>query len=81
MLGYFGIHNFYLGFQRKGIIEIILTLLFVGGVGSALFFTNVLPNALAFLFPFLFCWLVAAVCSITYYKKENLKDGHGEFLR
>ena len=80
-LGFLGIHNFYLGFKKRGIIECAISILFIAGVGSALFFSGLLANALAFVLPFLAVWLLYGLWSIQYFKKDNLKDGHGEFLR
>ena len=80
-LGYFGVHDFYLGFQKRGLIELFSSLVLIGGVGSLFFFLNLIPNAFAYLIPFLALWLCYIALSFFYFKKDNLKDGHGEFLR
>lgn len=80
LLGFTGVHNFYLGFLSKGIIDAVITLAFVLGVGLPLFFT-VWPSFLAFLIPFFVCFAVFAAISFKYIFNDTLKDAKGEFLR
>ena len=82
LLGYFGAHNFYLGFKKKAIIELLVSILVIGGIGAALFFLlEPLKNALAFLIPFGILWLVYIFVSIHYFTSDSLKDSNGVFLR
>lgn len=80
-LGYFGIHNFYIYRTQRGLIDIAITVLFIMAIGLPLFFTGVLANALAFIIPFLFVWLVNVGLGFYYLKVEAPKDGKGDFLR
>ncbi len=82
LLGYFGIHNFYLGYIKKGVLELILSLAIIGGVGSALFFLlEPLKNALAFLIPFALVFVFYLLASIHYFKDDSLMDVNGELLK
>ena len=81
-LGSLGIHNFFLGFIKKGILEFLLTLVIVGGIGSLLFFfVDPFKNALAYILPFLPCFLFYAFASIRIFKNDSLTDANGVFLR
>ncbi len=80
-LGYLGVHSFYLGFRRTGLIQCLVSILLIAGIGSALFFTKAWESPLAFLVPFFVIWAVYMLQSIYYFKKDNLKDARGEFLR
>jgi TM2 domain-containing membrane protein YozV len=79
-LGYFGVHNFYLRFFKKALLDIAITLVAVGGIGSLLFFLTPL-GVWGYLIPFFAVWLGFVGLSVYFYKKDSLKDGNGEFLR
>lgn len=79
--GYFGIHNFYLGFTKRGFIDLGVTVFIVAGAGCVLFFTKLLANAWAFLIPFFALWIFYIALGIVYFRKDSLKDSNGEFLR
>ncbi len=82
LLGYLGIHNFYLGFIKKGILELLASLIIIGGVGCALFFLlEPFKNALAFVLPFALMFVVFAIISIRYFKNDSLVDSNGELLK
>ena len=80
-LGYFGIHDFYIYRPKKGLVCILATVLFTLAVGLPLFLTGLLPNALAFVLPFVAVWIVFVILGLLYLKVESPKDGKGEFLR
>ena len=79
-LGWLGIHSFYLRFKKRGIIELAISLVLIGGVGSLLLLSPLHP-AFCYLIPFGVAFLAYAILSIRYFKDETLKDGNGEFLR
>ena len=79
-LGYFGIHDFYIGKAKRALPELLATLILTGGVGALLFFLA-WPNAFAFLFPFALCWIFYIVMGSVLMRSGSLKDGRGEFLR
>lgn len=82
LVGYFGIHNFYLGFTKKAVLELLVSLAIIGGIGCLLFFlVPALNNALAFLIPFAVLWVAYIVISIHYFTNDSLEDSHGVFLR
>lgn len=81
-LGYFGVHNFYLGFKKKAIIELLISLVAIVGIGITLFLlVEPLKNILAFLIPFALVWLVYIVRSFHYFNNDSLVDSTGELLR
>lgn len=80
-LGVFGIHAFYLGYKRNGIIAFLITATLVAGCGSILFFTGSVPNALAFLIPYFVLEGLAILNALILISRSDLKDARGEFLR
>ena len=80
-LGYFGVHNFYIYRPKRGLIDILITLVLVLGVGFGLFFGGVMQNAMAFLIPFFVVWAAHIALGVYYLKIESPKDGKGDFLR
>lgn len=81
LLGYFGVHNFYIYRYSRAVIDILITVVLVASVGSGLFFSGLIPNALAFLIPFFAIWVCHILLGIYYGRIEAPKDGRGEFLR
>ncbi len=82
-LGSFGAHSFYLGFKKRGLIELIATLIFIAAIGSIFAFAIKLSiqTGLSYLIAFGIVFLIYAGISIKYFVKDSLKDAHGEFLR
>lgn len=80
-LGMFGVHNFYIKKAKKGIVNLVTSILFEISLGLILFFSGALKNALAFLIPFFALFLFYIILGLVYLKKDSLKDGEGEFLR
>ena len=80
LLGVFGVHFFYLFETKKGLISLAITLLLVGGLGTALFFAL---HRFVPIYPILFGadYLFYIFAGIYLLKKESPKDGRGEFLR
>lgn len=79
-LGVFGAHQFYLGRIKMGIIYFAVSLCMIGGAGSTLFFTNLIPNAFAFLLPYFVILALDIVLAFIYLFDRNIKDSHGEKL-
>ena len=86
LLGFAGIHDFYLGFKKKGLINIIFTACFVGIIGTVMLILNLtkvidwsIPGG--YLLPFALVFLFHAGYSLHYLYKDSLKDGNGVFLR
>lgn len=80
-LGVFGAHMFYLNRKKIGFILIAITVMFVATLGSILFFTNAIPNALAFLIPYFVLEIMMIISGIMIFIRHDLVDGDGEFLK
>lgn len=80
-LGVFGVHAFYLGKMKRGLINLIVSICFIAGIGSILFFSGALKNALAFLIPYFFLEIIMIVVGVIILKKRDAVDGNGEFLK
>lgn len=85
-LGWSGAHSFYLGFKKRGLIELLVSIaliLIVGGVFLGLSLANmeVISPVLGFVIPFALFFVIFAVRSIYYFKKDSITDKNGVFLR
>jgi TM2 domain-containing membrane protein YozV len=80
LAGEFGAHSFYLGFWKRGLIELAISLVLIGGVGSILFFCTPL-SIWGYLIPWFALIAFYACLSYRYYQGESTKDAAGEFLR
>ncbi len=80
-LGVFGAHAFYIGRKYLGLILLGIFLALVGGVGCILFFTNAIPNVLAFLIPYFLMEIAMIVSGIMILRRTTDKDANGEFLQ
>jgi hypothetical protein len=81
-LGCFGVGFFYIEKKKEGLISLLVTLLWTGGLGSLLFFLVApLHNALGYVLPFLAIYLAFFIFSLFLFHNDSLKDGNGEFLR
>lgn len=81
LFGVFGANLFYLGKIKKGLIVLAISVLFIVGFGSILFFAIPWHNALAFLiFYFILETLMIGV-GIAYLTKHNITDKNGAFLK
>lgn len=83
-LSFFGIHEFYLGFKRRGFIYLIINLMATAIIGSSLAFIPspaILSPLWSYLVTFFAIYLVNILLSIRFLFKESLKDKRGEFLR
>ena len=81
LLGIFGVHSFYLGYKRNGLVALAISAVTIGGGGSILFFSGALPNALAFLIPYFVLEALMIAFSVIYMFRADLRDARGEFLR
>ena len=81
-LGLFGVHNFYLGFKKKGLINLISTLLIIGTIGTLLFLFALksLPFV-AYLIPIIALYIFYLIDGLLINGKNDLKDSEGVFLR
>jgi len=80
LFGYFGAHDFYLLYNKRGILSLLCSLCFVGIVGSILTFCTPL-SWFGFLVAFGLVWAAYLGFGISLLVRDSLKDGNGEFLR
>lgn len=78
-LGVFGAAYFYLGYYKRAILELSISIISILGIGFLLFFTC-LSNAFAFLIPFFALFLFYLLDALRISKDDTLKDANGEFL-
>jgi len=79
-LGFLGAHEFYVGRIKKGFIILLISLLLIGGAGSAVFFL-LWKNPLAYIIPYAVLEIIYLSYGIYLLKSKTYKDHRGEFLR
>ena len=80
ILGIFGANLFYLGKTKKAIFVIAISLLFIGGFGSLVFFFGWSSPLAYLIFYFVLEALMIGV-GIGYLVKHNITDSNGAFLK
>ncbi len=78
-LGIFGVHMFYLGKKKDGLITLAASMSFIVILGLILYFTC-LNNVFAFLIPYFATELLMIISSILILVRNDIVDGNGEFL-
>ena len=81
LFGVFGANLFYLGKFKKGLIVLAISVLFIVGFGSILFFAIPWHNALAFLIFYFILEALMIGVGIAYLTKHNITDKNGAFLK
>lgn len=77
--GFLGLHSYYLGKFKQGLITLGISAGFIGGLGTILFVTA-LKNAFAYLIPYFVIEFLMILVGIGYFVKHDVTDAHGEFL-
>lgn len=80
-VGFLGFHALYLGFKKTAFAIFCISFVLIGGLGSLLFFTGLLHNALAFCIPYFFMEAIMIAIGVNCFAKHDLKDARGEFLK
>ncbi len=80
LLGIFGANLFYLGKTKKALIVIAITLVFIGGFGSLIFFLAWSSPLAYLIFYFVLEALMIGV-GVGYLVKHNITDSNGAFLK
>ena len=80
LLGPFGADDFYLGFTNRALLALSLTLMAVGGIGTALFLLDFIGVWIYFAI-YGVIWLLQLIKTIILANNDSLKDARGEFLR
>lgn len=79
-LGIFGVHNYYLGKFKIGLITLCISLLSIAGIGSILFFAA-LHNVFAYLIPYFVLEALMIVVGISFLVRPDITDANGDFLK
>lgn len=80
--GIFGGHLFYLGKNKLASISLSVSLAFIAGLGSILFFTTTaLHNAFGYLLPYFILELFMIIVSILIFTRNDIKDAKGDYLK
>ena len=94
LFGFLGAHNFYVGKYRLAFINLIESVVGIGGIGSILFFLTPLkiwssittlkffPRKIwGYLIPYFIILAINIWIGVTYFVRHDLKDGHGGIMR
>lgn len=79
-LGIFGANLFYLGKTKKALIVLAISLLFIGGLGSLIFFLAWSSPFAYLIFYFILEAMMIAV-GVGYLVKHSITDSNGAFLK
>lgn len=79
-LGIFGVPFYYLYENKKGAVYAFFNLFVLGLMIFLFIHFNVMGVALGVIVPILILYFINACVGLVYYKRANLKDGHGDFL-
>lgn len=79
-LGIFGVPFFYLYRKKAGIIYAVINLILLGGIIALLATLTEMHIALVIVLALLSLIVINSCIGLYFYKKPNLKDGHGDFL-
>ncbi|MDD7316632.1 MAG: TM2 domain-containing protein [Bacillales bacterium] len=80
LFGFLGAHNFYVGKYRLAVINLIESVVGIGGIGSILFFLTPL-KIWGYLIPYFIILAINIWIGVTYFVRHDLKDGHGGIMR
>lgn len=79
ILGFLGLHDFYLGKFKKALIWLGISIVLIGGVGSLIFFVG-WANPFAYLIPYFVIELFMIFVGVGYLIRHDVTDARGEFL-
>lgn len=82
ILGVFSAHYFYLGYLKRGLVNLIASIVIVALVGSLLFFLDnyFKSNFLAYIIPLAGLYLINIIEGISIIFNKDMKDKRGLFL-
>ena len=78
-LGFLGIHSFYLGKKKAGLITLAISASLIGIVGTILFFLTPL-GVFAYLIPYFVIEIMMIIVAVSYLVRHDVTDANGEFL-
>lgn len=79
-LGMFGVHSYYLGKYKIGLIILAITLGSIGGVGSILYFA-IMHNVFGYLIPLFVMEAIMICVGVSILVRHDVRDNTGEFLK
>lgn len=80
IFGFLGIHNFYVCKIKLALINLLESAVAIGGIGSALYFLTGL-GVWGYLIPYFLVLAYDVWVGVTYFTRNDLKDGRGEIMR
>ena len=80
-VGFLGVTSLYLGKKIQALVTFLISAVLIAGVGSILFFTGALSNALAFLIPYFVVEAISILGGLQIYFSNSITDARGEFLK
>lgn len=80
VLGIFGVHCYYLGKYKVGLIVLGISVISISGVGSILYFA-LLHNVFGYLIPLFIMEALMIGVGVSYLLRHDVVDANGEFLR
>lgn len=80
LLGFMGMHNFYLNKFKTGLITLGISVFLIGGIGTILFVGAHL-GVWAYLIPYFAIEALMIVVGISYIFRHDVTDGFGNFLK
>ncbi len=80
VFGIFGVHNYYLGKYKIGLITFGISAITIAGIGSILFFA-VLHNVFGYLIPFFVMEALMIGVGLSFLLRHDIQDSRGEFLK
>jgi RNA polymerase subunit RPABC4/transcription elongation factor Spt4 len=81
LVGFLGVGYFYLSYKKRGLIWLIINVLFILGLSILLAYPLNFGLIYGILIPFIISYLVNTGIGIYYLAKNDVKDGRGDFLR
>ena len=79
-LGIFGVHLYYMGKFKKGLIVLGSFIGFEALAGLLIFFLSPLNNVWAFLIPYFVFELLMIITGVALLLRHDIVDSHGDFL-
>lgn len=81
LLGIFGANSFYLGYKKKGFIALAISLVFIGGLGSLIYFVANWTSPFAYLVFYFALEAIMIGVGIRYLISHSIADSAGVFLK
>lgn len=80
-LGIFGANNFYLGFKKKGLIALAISIVAIAGLGSLIYFVANWASPFAYLIFYFVLEAIMIGVGVRYLVSHSVTDSSGAFLK